>query len=343
MTDTRIAVIGCGFYAQNHLASWRSLAGEGAALAAVCDIDPARAQAAGTRFDALWFTDPATMLATVRPDLVDIVTRVETHRALALLAIKQAPGVIVQKPFAPRLADAAAIVNAAARRGTWLAVHENFRWQPPLRRAIAMIDQGQIGPPSFARIQFRTGFDVYATQPYFLTEPQLCIADLGVHMLDLARRLLGEVAHLSAETQRRNPRLVGEDTATMLLRHASGGVSVVEATYESRRLPDLFPETLVEVEGPDGALVVMAGGQIALTRAGRMRRSGTRLVLPHWITDPKWAVSQLGALECCRHLLAAFRAGRPAETSGQDNLRTAALVDAAYRAAASHRAMVPTM
>lgn len=341
MPATRIAVIGCGFYAQNHLASWRDLAPEGARLAAVCDLDPAKARAAGEAFGVPWFTDPAALLNRESPDLVDIVTRADTHRPLAELALAHADGVIVQKPFAPTLADARAIVRAAVRRGRWLAVHENFRWQPPLRRAIRMIDRGDIGPPGFARIHFRIGFDVYATQPYFLTERQLCIADVGVHLLDLSRRIMGEVAHLSAETQRRNPRLQGEDTATILVRHMSGAVSLVEATYESRRLPDPFPETLMEVEGPEGAIAVTLGGRIELSRDGTLRRSATRYRFANWMADPKWAISQAGALECCRHLLAAFRAGRPAETSGEDNLRTAALVDAAYRAADLCRAVRP--
>lgn len=45
MTTTAVGLIGCGFFARNHLHAWRDLAAQGAALAAVCDIDPARAKA----------------------------------------------------------------------------------------------------------------------------------------------------------------------------------------------------------------------------------------------------------------------------------------------------------
>ena len=75
---TRIAVIGCGFYAANHLQSWHDLAPEGAELVAVCDIDPAKAARAGRDFGVPHFTDVAQMLDAARPDLVDIVTRVDT-------------------------------------------------------------------------------------------------------------------------------------------------------------------------------------------------------------------------------------------------------------------------
>ena len=45
--SARVAVVGCGFYAQNHLHAWSDLRDHGAAIAAVCDLDHERANAAG--------------------------------------------------------------------------------------------------------------------------------------------------------------------------------------------------------------------------------------------------------------------------------------------------------
>jgi predicted dehydrogenase len=47
---TRIGVIGCGFFSGNHLNSWRDLRQTGAELAAICDMDGAKAKAAAERF-----------------------------------------------------------------------------------------------------------------------------------------------------------------------------------------------------------------------------------------------------------------------------------------------------
>jgi len=339
---TRIAVIGCGFYAANHLQSWRDLAPEGAELVAVCDIDPAKAAQVGRDFGVKHFTELAPMLDTARPDLVDIVTRVDTHRPIAEAVLGRGIGAIVQKPFALTMSDARAIVAAADQSGAWLAVHENFRFQPQVRRVIDIVEAGAIGALSWGRVSFRTGFDVYTTQPYFLTETRLAIADVGVHVLDLSRRLLGEVASLSAETQRRNPRVMGEDTATMLVRHQSSAVSVVECTYEARREPDPFPETIIELEGASGALTLLAGGGIHLTQDGRLRKLRNTYQPRPWM-DKHWAMSQAGALEACRHFLTRFRAGQAAETNGHDNLKTAALVEAAYLAAESHQSVAPSV
>ena len=148
-------------------------------------------------------------------------------------------------------------------------------------------------------------------------------------------------SRISCEIQRRNPKVKAEDdTATMLLRHESGAVSVVECTYEARRADDWFPETLLEIEGPRGSIIVTAGCRMKVTSDGKASESDIGAPLLSWTSHP-WHVSQEGAIGACRHFLDCLQRGVPAETRGEDNLRTYALVDAAYRAAAEHRAVAP--
>jgi predicted dehydrogenase len=151
---------------------------------------------------------------------------------------------------------------------------------------------------------------------------------------------MGEVAHLSCETQRRNPKVRAEDTATVMLKHVSGAVSVVDFSYESRKLPDPFPETILEIEGPKGAVVVEAGLKMRVTVDGAMREEDIGAPLLHWTSKP-WHVAQESVLITCRSLLDAFRAGTPAPTSAADNLKTYALAEAAYESAATGRAVKP--
>jgi predicted dehydrogenase len=244
MTDrVAIGLIGCGFFSRNHLHSWKDLAPQGADVVAVCDVDQAKAKAAAEQFGVPhWYTDAETMFRERDLDLVDIVTRMDTHLPLARLAASHRVPMIVQKPFAPSWEDCVAIVEVAEQAGVFLAVHENFRFQTPLQEVRQVLQSGAIGEPSWARISFRTGYDIYSGQPYFYGEERFVILDLGVHVVDVARYLLGEVERVSCETQRRNPKVKAEDTATMLLRHTSGAVSVVECTYESRKEPDPFPK-----------------------------------------------------------------------------------------------------
>jgi D-apiose dehydrogenase len=337
--ETRLGVVGCGFFAQNHLHAWSSLRGEGARIVAVCDIDPAKAQLAAAKFGAAdWYADAERMLTEQDLGLVDIVTRMDTHRELVELAVRHRTPTIVQKPIAPTLADAQAMTAAAHAAGVFLAVHENFRFQAPMRKTRELIADGAIGEPTWARISFRTGYDIYSGQPYLREEDRFVVIDLGAHVLDLARVFLGEVERIGAETQSRNSDVKGEDTATMLLRHVSGAVSVVECTYESRRLPDPFPETLIEIEGSKGAIAIRGGLRLELTSGDRMTQIDVDPPVLEWASRP-WHVVQESVQATCAHALDSLRAGRPAETAAKDNLRTFALCEAAYEAAATHRSV----
>jgi predicted dehydrogenase len=336
----KVGLVGCGFYAQNHLHAWSDLKARGADLAAVCDLDRAKAEAAGAKFGAPAFTDPKEMFDKVAIDLVDITTRMGSHQALAAIAAERGIAAVVQKPFAPTWDEAVAIVDKAHKHNTWLAVHENFRFATSMRRVKAVIESGAIGTPNWARIAFRTGYNVYKGQPYLADEERLVILDVGIHVLDLARWLLGEVAHLSCETQKRKSAIRAEDTATMMLRHDSGAVSVVESTYEARRIPDSFPETLLEIEGPEGSIVVSHGERMVVTTQGLYFEEKISSPLLAWTSRP-WHVSQEAVLHTNAHMLEAFRKGHPAETSGEDNLKTYALVEAAYESAAKHTVVAP--
>jgi predicted dehydrogenase len=230
------------------------------------------------------------------------------------------------------------MADSAQAAGLFLAVHENFRFQAPMRKIVQLLRGGAIGTPSWARISFRTGYDIYRGQPYLAREERFVLVDLGVHVLDMARVLLGEVEHLSAELQRRNPNVSGEDTATMLLKHRSGAVSIVECTYEARRMPDVFPETLIEIEGPKGSIILKPGSVLDVTINGKVSTYDVDAPVLKWAERP-WHIIQESVLATCAHMLESVRAGRAADTSASDNVRTFSLVEAAYEAASSGRAV----
>jgi len=328
MADLRGAVVGCGFFARNHLHAWRDLAPEGAALAAVCDADPARAEAAARAFGVpRAFHDLGDLLRETRPDFVDLVTPPETHAALVRQAAAAGVHVICQKPLAPTWEAATEAVAACAAAGVRLMVHENFRWQTPLRAVRAALPE--IGAPFHARLHWRSGHDVYRDQPYLAREERFILLDLGVHLLDLARFLLGEAETLVCRTHRVHPAVRGEDAATVLLGMRSGATCLVEVSYASRVPDDPFPETLLEMEGEAGSLALRRGFLLEVTTATGTRRERVAPTAPAWAT-PRFAHLQESVVAVQRHWLACLRSGEEPETSGAGNLRTLALVFAAY-------------
>lgn len=336
----KAGLIGCGFFAQNHLHAWRDL--PEVELVAVCDRDRAKAEAALERFGVpRAYDEAAAMLAAEQLDFVDVATTMPSHRALVELAAAHRVPVIVQKPFAPRWEDCLAMVEACRRAGVPLMVHENFRFQSPMLAARAVLASGAIGTPTFGRVSFRTGYDVYANQPYLAEEERFILLDLGIHVLDVARVLLGEADRLYCQTQSIRPGIRGEDMATMMLHHTSGATSVVDCSYASRLDPDPFPETLLHIEGSRGSLVLERGLDLTVVSDGRTTRRNLATPLLSWTAQP-WHVAQESVLNTQRHWVECLRAGREPETSGADNLRTYALVMAAYDSAASGAAVAPT-
>jgi predicted dehydrogenase len=338
----RGALVGCGFFAQNHLHAWREV--EGAEIVALCDVDAGRLAATADRFGiAGRYGNAAAMLDAVAPDFVDIVTGAETHRPLVELAAGRGVPAICQKPFALAMADAEAMVAACAAAGVPLMVHENFRWQAPLLRLREVIDAGAVGRPVFARIGFRHGFDVFATQPYLAEVERFVILDLGVHLLDLARFYLGEVTTLYAATARINPRVRGEDAAVLTLRHADGATAVIDISFYTQVDPDPFPQTLVRVEGTEGT--VELGQDYVMTVSGHGQPAVVHNVEPplHPWAERPWHVVQDSVVNIQRHWVDCLRTGRAPATSGADNLKTLALVFAAYESAGSGQAVtLPT-
>jgi predicted dehydrogenase len=339
MKKSRLGLIGCGFFARNHLHAWKMI--PEVELVAVCDIDPAKAEAARAEFGAgKAYSDAAAMLRDERLDFVDIATTMGSHRPLAELAAGQGVHAIVQKPLAPSWEDCTAIADAFHKAGRRLMVHENFRFQTPILAVRQALAAGKIGKPHFAQISFRSGFDVYAAQPYLAKEDRFILLDLGIHLLDILRVLMGEVVSVQCQTQRINPKIMGEDVATALFRHESGAVSVVDCSYASKVEPDPFPQTLLKVEGEKGSLELQADYRLRIISDGQLSVRSVEPSLLPWASKP-WHGLQESVLNAQKHWVESFRAGREAETSGADNLKTYALVMACYDSARTHATVRP--
>lgn len=335
----RVGVIGCGFFARNHLAAWTAI--EGVTIAAVCDLDLGKAEAAASEFGAeRAYTDAVEMLDQTALDFVDITTQMDSHGYLVGLAVDRAIPTIVQKPIASTWDASVAIIERCRHAGVPLMVHENTRFQHPVRRAKAMLDSGRLGTLNWARISFRTGHDIYGKQPYLADAENFVLLDLGVHMLDVARYLMGEVESLYCQTRTVKEGIRGEDMATTMLRHESGATSVVECSYASPIHPDPFPEMTLHIEGSKGSLVLTPSYRMSVFSDGAAESLDVSPAMFPWSEKP-WHGTQDAVARIQRHWVECLREGRAPETSGADSLRTYGLVFGAYRSARTGQTTVP--
>lgn len=330
----RFAVFGAGFWARCQLAAWREVGG--VECVAIYNRTRARAEAlaAGFGIPAV-YDDPECLLRETRPDFVDNITEVGGHRPLSLLCARHRVACICQKPMAASLADARAMVAAFAKAKTPFLVHENWRWQRPLRALREALQSGVVGPPFRARLTMISGRPVWNSQPALAELEQFILTDLGTHLLDVARVLFGEARRLHCELHRTlRPQVRGDNVATLLLAMGGAETSVtLELAYAGTPLErEAFPQTLAFVEGPLGSLELSHDFRLrTTTRAGTQIR---RVPPPRYAwADPAYDVVQASIVDCHRDLLAGLRGERPAETTGADNLRTLELVFAAYQSA----------
>lgn len=327
----KIGIIGCGFWAGYQVAAWREA--DPSLEFTFCDRTEARASAMATRFGASeWFTDASTMLKSESLDAVDIITTPETHASLTKLVASHGIPVICQKPMAPVLAEAEEMVAVCNQLQVPFYVHENFRWQIPLRHLKQLLDQGRIGAPFRARLYFNSGFPIFENQPNLAELDQFILSDLGVHVLDVCRFLFGEVKRLFCLNQRVNPNIKGEDVCTILLEMESGLTCTVEVSYASIVDYECFPQTLAEVEGNRGFVRVSPDYKFTTTTSNGQDEQ--LLIVPNydWV-HPEYAVVHTSMVAIHQNFLEGLRDGKPVETTGEDNLRTLQLTYAAYDSA----------
>ena len=333
MAELNGALIGCGFFAINQMHAWNDVLG--AKIVAICDRDPERLKIVGDQFGIeRRYTDAQALFADGGIDFVDIATTVSSHRALVELAAAHKVPAICQKPFAKTLDDAKAMVKICDEAGIPLMVHENFRWQTPIQAVRKALDSGAIGTPFWGRFSFRSGFDVFSGQPYLAEGERFIIEDLGIHTLDIARFILGDVTSLVARTKRVNPKIKGEDVATILMDHENGATSIVDVSYATKLETDPFPETLIELDGEKGSIRLYHGYRLEVMTPDGTTVSDVSPKLLSWASRP-WHNIQESVFAIQQHWVAQLASGKETSTSGADNLKTFALVEAAYESAAS--------
>ena len=333
MKEMTMAILGTGFWARYQLAAWREL--PGVKCVALYNRTLPKAERLAREFEVpAVYGEAEELLRRERPDFIDIITDVDTHSRFVHLAAAHRVPVICQKPMAPSLEEAERMVATCQAAGVPFLVHENWRWQTPLRTLRQLLDTDPIGRVFRARVTYANSFPVFDNQPFLKTLEQFILTDIGTHVLDATRMLFGEAESLWCRITRVHPEIRGEDVATVMLGMRSGATVTCEMSYASRVEHDRFPETYVFIEGDRGS--VELGPDYWLRVTTEHGTQSRRVPPPHYAwADPRYDLSQSAGVACHANLLAALRGEAPAETTGEDNLKTLRLVFGCYTSAAT--------
>ncbi len=334
-TPLKFAVFGAGFWANYQISAWKEF--DQVRLVAICDPDQDKANQLASKHNIPnVYNNAADLFREESLDFVDIISSIPSHAPLVHQAAKAGVHVICQKPMAEDFDTCQGMVDVCKEAGVKFFIHENFRFQTPIRTCKTLIDEGKIGTPFKARLTFCSGFPVFDNQPALAELDWFILSDLGVHILDMARYLFGDVASIYCQTQKINPAIRGEDVANTLLTMKSGVNCFVEVSYASQLEQETFPQTLMLLEGDKGSIRLDFNHRISLTQKGQGSESWVADP-PHYPwADPDYALIHSSVVACIENILADLLGKEKAETTGENNLKTMELVFLAYASAASN-------
>lgn len=227
----RIGVIGGGVIGRMRARTIRDAADT--TLAAVLDVVPEAArEAAGEGVPV--FGDLETFLAESM-DAVVVSSPVQFHEEACLAALARGLHVLVEKPLSNSAASGRRIVDAARAADRVLAVGFNLRYFPSFRFLRETIAAGTIG--EVVHVRLLAGHDGLAN---FRAEWQYrapesgggATMDIGIHLSDLARHVLGDITDVFGGVSERTWQVSGsEDDAIAVFRSPDGITASYHATW----------------------------------------------------------------------------------------------------------------
>ena len=315
--SVRIGVIGTGFMGR----TWSEVAANHVDETEVVAVaGGSRAAALASDYGAALEADPAALLARDDVDLVVVATQPDSHRAYVEAAAAAGRHVLVEKPMAQNVREADAMVAAHERAGTVLAVCSQHRFRSSPRAALDLIADGAIGQLRMVRAQ---GVITHDEEAYADNDPY---ADMGFHVLDLLRALVGSRATLAFGQQAsfRSPPPLGSTMA--LYRFENDVLASVWVSYELAQ-PGLGSMIQYLVTGATGMIRLDSYGAVELGDA-----SGWRVVSeqePFDPNNPNDPIRLRAYADELRDVVGAIREGRPALVNGRWARDTMELIDAA--------------
>lgn len=186
-----VGLVGCGNIGDRaHAAAYAAI--PGVQVVAVTDVDRSRAVATASRSGAnvMAFEE---MLGSASVDIVDITLPTAAHASFAIAALETGKHVICEKPMAVSVAEADAMVAAAAATDLKLMVGHLRRFDNRFAEVKSALTAGEIGVPRYVRRAERQwlpfGIDAWHWQPGLGGG---VVLDIGVHETDLLRWLFGQ-------------------------------------------------------------------------------------------------------------------------------------------------------
>jgi predicted dehydrogenase len=297
-------------------------------LAAVVDINPELLEKACNHYQinpTLAFQSLSEAVKEVEADAVLILVPPTFHAAIALEAFENNLHCIIEKPLAGTFEDSLNIVKAAERSGCKLMVSQNYRYKRAPQTVKKAIEDNVIGEIGSVYINFQkapqfTGFRTEMEEPL--------IIDMAIHHFDQIRGILG-LDPVAIKAQSWNPKwswFKGNAVASVIFEMENGAVVSYTGSWVSRGWETTWDGDW-RIQGEDGE-IVWANNEVVVKpndifksvfmKDARESHGELLVDLVELEAEERWASLQ--------EFAAAIHENRKPETSGEDNLKSLAMV-----------------
>ncbi|MGE5342960.1 MAG: Gfo/Idh/MocA family protein [Candidatus Omnitrophota bacterium] len=239
MKKLRFGIVGCGRILRKHADALTGKLNECAELAAVCDVQPQRAKAAGEKYNVPYFNSYDEMLTSTDVDIVSVLTESGNHARHTIdIVNKYGKHIVVEKPMALSLEDADQMIRVCDERGVKLFVVKQNRYNLPVMRLREALIAGRFGKLVMGTVRVRWN----RTQQYYDQDAWRgtwamdggVFANQASHHVDLLEWMLGRPVSVFAKGATQLVNIETEDTGAAIITFDNNAIGIVEATTAAR-------------------------------------------------------------------------------------------------------------
>jgi predicted dehydrogenase len=288
---------------------------------------------------------PRELIEDPSVEIVDIAFPPDQQPELIRHALKQkhVRGILAQKPLAMDFCLAKALVEEATATDKVLSVNQNMRFDQSMRALKQLLERNEFGAPVLGTVEMRA---IPHWQPFLASYHRLTLLNMSIHHLDVLRFLFGDPVEIYTAV-RRDPRTEFEHTdgiAVSTLKFPSGVLAItMEDVWSGPRQEGFDSDIYIKwrVEGLDGVAQGTIGWPDYPTGSpSTLRYCSSKTTDGHWVQpswDTRWFPHAFaGVMEQLQY---ALKTGAAPTLTAADNLKTMALVEAAYRSTQEGRAV----
>jgi len=343
MGKIKVGVVGCGSNGGGHLSAYSKL--PHVELVAACDLNINRVKKRQVEYGiSRVYTDFDEMLAREDLDAISVSTWNNAHSAVSIAALDAGVNVLCEKPMALNANDAESMIKAEKKSGKLLMIGFVLRFSEKVEYAKQLLEQGKLGKIYYAKV----GYLRRAGNPggWFSDRKRSGggpLIDLGVHIIDTARYLMGSPKTVSVtgatydllgnranirgnskyQSMDREEYNDVEDLAIAFIRLDNGATLTVETSWSQHIKENL---TYIELYGNKAGLSIEPDLNI-------YSEVNDYLVDTKPVIDPSRYDFQYIFDQEIAHFIECVRNGAPCRNPAEEGLELMRILDAIYRSA----------